>query len=120
MALSFLYLAFVRVLQVVRLPLRKHTDLAIEVVNLHHPHRPLDQRPPSNVDAPTAISDVGSAHLRRTDILGGSMMPTDVCHGGRWKKPDRVGVSGETRHRRESEAACVSRRRDSAARPIGP
>jgi len=36
MALSFLYLAIVRVLQLVRLSWRKDTDLAVEVVMLHH------------------------------------------------------------------------------------
>src|ERR1019366_6309363 len=36
MALSFLYLAFVRVLQFVRLSCRKDADLAIEIVMLRH------------------------------------------------------------------------------------
>lgn len=36
MALSFLYLAFVRMLQLVRLSRSEHQDLAIEIVILRH------------------------------------------------------------------------------------
>ena len=36
MALSFLYLAFIRILQLVRLEPARHNDLAVEVVMLRH------------------------------------------------------------------------------------
>ena len=36
MTLSFLYRAFCRVLQLIRLPFRKDSDLAVEVVVLFH------------------------------------------------------------------------------------
>jgi hypothetical protein len=36
MTLSFLYRAFCRILQLVRLTMLRHTDLAVEVVMLRH------------------------------------------------------------------------------------
>ena len=87
MAHSFLYRASVRVIRLIRLSHRKETDIAIEVVwrapetvlgeylehyDEHRPHRSLGQRAPSGSDAaPAPPCDVNSAHLERTDFLGG-------------------------------------------------
>ncbi|MFZ0170733.1 MAG: integrase core domain-containing protein [Acidimicrobiales bacterium] len=55
---------------------RRHLEVVlaeyVEHYNRHRPHRSLNQRSPSNADAPpTPIGDISPTHLRRTDVLGG-------------------------------------------------
>ncbi|MDA8315205.1 MAG: transposase [Actinomycetota bacterium] len=55
---------------------RRHLDAVlaeyVEHYNAHRPHRSLDQRAPSTLDAtPAPIDDIDPARVRRTDRLGG-------------------------------------------------